>query len=146
MIQALSLVRPHPSQHLFDMGDRGFRQDAVAEIEDQPAARVIFQHIVDGAVERATQRISACLAAPEVAAALDIKSGSPLIELVRIVYDRDGHGVEHLHALYRPDRYGFEFDLVRSGAAAKRSWEALPQRLRKPKAGGKKKSSGDLFT
>ena len=34
------------------MGDRGFRLDAVAEIEDQPALRVIGQHIVDGAVER----------------------------------------------------------------------------------------------
>ena len=44
-------------------------------------------------------------------------TGSPLIELVRIVYDQAGRGVEYLHALYRPDRYGFEFDLVRSGAA-----------------------------
>ena len=34
------------------MRDRGFRQDAVAEVEDQPAARVIRQHVVDGAVER----------------------------------------------------------------------------------------------
>ena len=53
--------------------------------------------------------------------ALDVDTGSPLIELVRVVYDRDGRGVEHLHALYRPDRYSFEFDLVRSGAARKRT-------------------------
>ena len=32
------LVRPHPLEHLLDMGDRGFRLDAVAEVEDQPAA------------------------------------------------------------------------------------------------------------
>jgi GntR family transcriptional regulator len=82
-------------------------------------------------VERAAQRISAGLAAPDVARALGVKTGSPLIELVRIVYDRDGRGVEHLHAQYRPDRYSFEIDLVRSGGARKRSWSALPQTIRK---------------
>lgn len=82
-------------------------------------------------LERASQRISAGLATPDVARALDVESGSPLIELVRIVYDRDGRGVEHLHALYRPDRYSFEIDLVRSGDARTRSWSALPPAIRK---------------
>jgi GntR family transcriptional regulator len=82
-------------------------------------------------VERAAQRISAGLAAPDVAHALGVETGSPLIELVRTVYDRDGRGVEHLYALYRPDRYSFEFDLVRSGAARKRSWSASPLAARK---------------
>jgi GntR family transcriptional regulator len=82
-------------------------------------------------VERATQRISAGLATPDVARALEVKTGSPLIELMRIVYDRDGRGVEHLHAMYRPDRYSFEIDLVRSGGARKKSWSALPQAVRK---------------
>ena len=45
-------IRPHPLQHLLDMRDRGFRLDAVAEIEDQPALRVIRQHVVDRAIER----------------------------------------------------------------------------------------------
>jgi len=93
-------------------------------------------------VERATQRISAALAAPDVARALDIEVGSPLIELVRTVYDRDGCGVEHLYALYRPDRYSFEFDLVRSGAATKRGWSASPSAARKP--AGKSKSSNTI--
>jgi GntR family transcriptional regulator len=81
--------------------------------------------------ERATQRISAGLATPDVAGALGVETGSPLIELIRIVYDRDGRGVEHLHALYRPDRYSFEMDLVRSSGARKKSWSALPLALRK---------------
>jgi GntR family transcriptional regulator len=51
--------------------------------------------------------------------------------MVRTVFDRDGRGVEHLYALYRPDRYSFEFDLVRSGGASKRSWSALPLAVRK---------------
>ena len=67
-------------------------------------------------VEHARQRISAGLATPDVAAALDVRAGSPLIELIRIVCDQSGRAVEHLHALYRPDRYAFEMDLVRSGA------------------------------
>ncbi len=66
-------------------------------------------------VEHARQRISAGLATPDVAEALDVRAGSPLIELVRVVYDQSGRAVEHLHALYRPDRYAFEMDLVRSG-------------------------------
>lgn len=61
-----------------------------------------------------------------------MKTGSPLIELVRTVYDHNGCGVEHLYALYRPDRYSFEFDLVRSGGASKRSWSTRPIALRKP--------------
>lgn len=73
-------------------------------------------------VDRARQRISAVLAGPDAAAALGVHSGSPLIELVRVVMDRNGRGVEHLHALYRPDRYAFEIDLVRSGEAAGLSW------------------------
>jgi GntR family transcriptional regulator len=66
-------------------------------------------------VEHARQRIGAGLATPDVAQALDIRAGSPLIELVRVIFDQSGRAVEHLHALYRPDRYAFEMDLVRSG-------------------------------
>ena len=73
-------------------------------------------------VERARQRISAGLATPQVARALGLHTGSPLIELVRIVYDQAGRGVEYLHALYRPDRYSFELELVRSGVNDARSW------------------------
>ena len=64
------------------------------------------------------------------------------IELVRSVYDRDGRGVEHLYALYRPDRYSFEFDLVRAGGASKRSWFAAPLAARK--AAAKSKSSSNI--
>jgi GntR family transcriptional regulator len=72
--------------------------------------------------ERASQRISAVLATPDPARALKVRVGSPLIELVRVAFDRHGRGVEHLHALYRPDRYHFELDLVRSGEPDGRTW------------------------
>lgn len=73
-------------------------------------------------IERATQRIGAALATPEIAHALDVRTGSPLIELTRIVFDKDGRGVEHLHALYRPDRYTFEMDMERAGSGGARRW------------------------
>lgn len=82
-------------------------------------------------VERATQRIGAGLATPAVAAALDVKIGSPLIELVRVVYDARGRGVEHLHALYRPDRYSFEIELLRSGTSSTRAWSPVTRTSRK---------------
>src|ERR1700694_4403117 len=48
----LSLIRPYPLQHLLDVSNRGFRLDAVAEIEDQTAFGVVRQHVVDRGIER----------------------------------------------------------------------------------------------
>ena len=78
-------------------------------------------------IERASQRIGAVLATPEIARALKVGVGSPLVELVRVVYDSDGRGVEHLHALYRPDRYNLEMDLERSSDGGARSWTPAVQ-------------------
>jgi len=76
-------------------------------------------------VEHARQRISAGLATPDVAQALEVRPGSPLIE---VVCDQSGRAVEHLHALYRPDRYAFEMDLVRSGATGTNTWSPVVPR------------------
>ena len=89
-------------------------------------------------VEHAHQRISAGLATSEVATRLQVHTGSPLIELVRVVYDETGRGVEHLHALYRPDRYSFEIDLVRSGVAPRKAWSPM---LRPGVSRGKKNAA-----
>ena len=79
-------------------------------------------------VDHARQRISAGLATPDVAEALGVRTGSPLIELVRVVYDQAGQGVEHLHALYRPDRYALEFDLIRLGDSEAKAWAPVVRR------------------
>jgi hypothetical protein len=58
-VRGATALRPkilHPPDHPLDMRDRGFRQDAVAEIEDQPSFRVVRQHIVDRAIERRAAR------------------------------------------------------------------------------------------
>ena len=80
-------------------------------------------------IESARQRISAGLATPEVAAALNVRIGSPLIELVRVSFDQRGRGVEHLHALYRPDRYAIEIELMRSGATGTKVWSPVVRKI-----------------
>lgn len=76
-------------------------------------------------VERATQDVTATLATPDVAAALEVEVGSPLIGLTRTVFDRDGAGVEHLSALYRPDRYTLRMEMERRVRAGVRRWTAV---------------------
>jgi GntR family transcriptional regulator len=73
-------------------------------------------------VDHADQTISATLATPDVAEALDLASGSALIALTRVVYDSNGRGIEHLSALYRPDRFRLEMSLNRIGEDGARHW------------------------
>lgn len=74
-------------------------------------------------VDHASQSISATLAGHEIAQALEVSVGSPLIALTRVVFDEQGRGVEHLEAFYRPDRYRFQIDLERNGDDSSRYWE-----------------------
>jgi GntR family transcriptional regulator len=81
--------------------------------------------------DRASQAISATLAGPDVADALHLDVGAPLLSLTRVVHDADGAGVEYLHALYRPDRFAFHLDLSRTGTLDRRRW-SLPNDTRPP--------------
>jgi GntR family transcriptional regulator len=94
-----------------------------ADLATQPLLSLLDRSGVEA--ECATQTIGAALAAPEVARALEVDVGAPLIELTRVVLDRSGLGVEHLHAFYRPDRYSIRMDLVRTGASAGRAWSLI---------------------
>jgi GntR family transcriptional regulator len=64
-------------------------------------------------VASARQTISATLADSEVAGALSVHAGSPLIEVRRVVRDSSGRPVEYIRALYRPDIYRFEMSMNR---------------------------------
>jgi len=77
-------------------------------------------------VGRARQSIGATLAGPEVAGLLQLEIGAPLLSLTRVVEDEAGRALEHLHALYRPDRFSFEMQLQRTGAEGARRWSPLP--------------------
>lgn len=58
-------------------------------------------------VSGAEQTISAVLADPQSAEALEVPIGSALLNIRRLVRDKDGRPVEYLDALYRPDRYEY---------------------------------------
>jgi GntR family transcriptional regulator len=64
-------------------------------------------------VASARQTISATLADSEVAGALSVHAGSPLIEVRRVVRDTSGRPVEYIRVLYRPDVYRFEMSMNR---------------------------------
>jgi GntR family transcriptional regulator len=81
--------------------------------------------------EGARQTITATLAGPDVAQDLGVEIGSPLISLTRVVYDREEKGIEHLHALYRPDRYVLQMDLFRAVDGGRRVWRTSPPTSRR---------------
>ncbi|MEO0914122.1 MAG: GntR family transcriptional regulator, partial [Pseudomonadota bacterium] len=70
------------------------------DLATQPLFRLLERSGVQ--VEGAEQSVTATLAGPDVAEALEVSIGSPLLWLERIVRDTTGRGVEHLSALYRP--------------------------------------------
>lgn len=76
-------------------------------------------------IETAHQTVTATLATPDVARALDVAVGSALLSLTRVVRDASGAGVEYLSALYRPDLYRLEMDLYRAGAEGDRHWQPV---------------------
>lgn len=78
--------------------------------------------VVIGAAE---QSVTATLASPDVAQALEISVGSALLSLSRVVRDAGGQGVEYLSALYRPDVFQLEMSLARVGDGAHRHWEPV---------------------
>ncbi len=82
------------------------------------------EHIV---ADRASQSLSATVAGPDVAEALGVPAGAPLLSLTRIIAASDGSGIEHLHALYRPDRFAFHLDLQRTGTVGQASWRPAAQ-------------------
>ena len=89
------------------------------------ATSPLYQLLERGGVRigEARQSVSATLAAPEVAAALDISVGAALISLRRTVRDLNGRGVEYLSALYRPDMFRIDMTLARVGEDSARHWE-----------------------
>lgn len=94
-----------------------------ADLATQPLFRLLERSGVR--VQGAHQTVSAAMATPDVAGALEISVGAPLLFVQRIVRDADARGVEHLSALYRPDMFRLEMDLARVGAGEARHWEPV---------------------
>jgi GntR family transcriptional regulator len=93
--------------------------------EDDLATTPLFKLLERSGVQikEAHQSVSATLAGPDVAEALEIAVGSALLSLKRVVRDVDGNGVEYLAGLYRPDMFSLEMPLTRVNSGGARHWE-----------------------
>lgn len=93
--------------------------------EDDLATTPLFKLLERSGVQikEAHQSVSATLAGPNVAEALEAEVGSALLLLRRVVRDVEGNGVEYLSGLYRPDMFRLEMPLTRVGQGAARHWE-----------------------
>ena len=76
-------------------------------------------------VASARQTVSASIADAEVAGALSIHAGAPLIEVRRVVRDAADRPVEYIRVLYRPDLYRFEMSMRRVPAKEGMRWATL---------------------
>jgi GntR family transcriptional regulator len=117
----IRLIKGAPLSHLTTHVPAGMaRGFGEADLRTTPLLTLLERA---GAIAaRAEQTISATLAGPDTAAALEVEIGAPLLSLTRVVFDRAGRGIEHLQALYRPDMYRFHMELTRSGDAANGHW------------------------
>jgi GntR family transcriptional regulator len=70
----------------------------------------------------AEQWITACAAEPMIAKALGIAAGSPLLEIRRVMKDREGVVVEALQGYYRPERFQHHMKLARRRRGGKDEW------------------------
>lgn len=73
-------------------------------------------------VAAARQSITASTATPEVARALDVPTGTALLDVRRTVRNAKQRPIQHIRALYRPDLYHIEMSLSRVGGAGNAHW------------------------
>lgn len=93
--------------------------------EEDLATTPLFELLERSGVEidNAHQSVSATLASPAVAEALDIAVGAAVLSLQRVVCDSSGGGVEFLSARYRPDLFRLDMTLARVREGNTRYWE-----------------------
>jgi GntR family transcriptional regulator len=65
----------------------------------------------------ADQTLTAVAADPQIAAALKVSPGAPLLKIKRIMRGRDGRAVQHIVAYYRPEKFRYHMRMVRKDAA-----------------------------
>lgn len=83
-------------------------------------------------IDSASQSVSATLASPAVAEALDIDVGTALMSVQRVVRDSNGACVEYLSACYRPDLFRLDMQLARVHEGAARHWQPVLQSAEPP--------------
>lgn len=116
-------LRARPFSHLttFVPEDLGRSFDAAA-LARTPL--LVLLQTAGRPIVRAEQNISAVLATPDIARALAIEPGEPLLSIRRLVRDADDRAVELIHGLYRPDTYEHELALERTREGGVELWKA----------------------
>lgn len=77
---------------------------------------------VGAEVTEAEQWISAAAAEPQIAAALEVNSGSPLLKIERVMRAARGVPVQFICGHYRPDRFQYHFTSQRRRRSGGASW------------------------
>jgi GntR family transcriptional regulator len=114
-----------PFSHLTTwLPERVGRSIDPAELASQPLLVLLERAGVR--VDGAEQTIGATLADTVVAPRLGVEVGWPLLSITRTVRDAGGGAVEHLQALYRPDRYQYRMSLDRVRAGGGNMWSPRP--------------------
>jgi len=92
------------------------------DLNKRPLLHLLERAGVD--VASARQTISATVADAQVASALSIHAGAPLIEVRRVVRDAADRPVEYIRVLYRPDLYRIEMSMRRIREKEGMRWAA----------------------
>ena len=87
--------------------DKSIRKQA---LEKHPRLELLRKYGVN--IARAEQTLSAEAALPSAANALGIVPGKPLLKLIRRSFAEDGKQVDHLSAVYNPDRFQYRMSLT----------------------------------
>ena len=87
--------------------DESIRKQAV---EKTPRLTLLRQSGIE--IARAEQTLSAEATLPPAADALGIMPGKPLLKLIRRSFTEDGKQVDHLSAMYNPDRFQYRMTLT----------------------------------
>jgi GntR family transcriptional regulator len=93
---------------------------SVEELAELPLLQLLER--AGHAPVEAEQWITACAAEPPIAKALGIASGAPLLEIRRVMTDRDGQAVEALQGYYRPERFQHHMKLTRRRRGGRDEW------------------------
>ena len=75
-------------------------------------------------ISHASQIITAVAADNKLSDLLQIKIGSPALEVTRIVYDTDEAPVQYIKIFYRPDKYQLQMRLSRVSGKKSNFWQS----------------------
>jgi len=73
-------------------------------------------------LDKADQVIEAILADTLIAKQLNVRVGSPILQISRITYEKSGRPVNYALILFRADKYAFQVSLKRQGGEKRDDW------------------------